>query len=589
MLFVCTVSLLAIGGNTFVEMPETIASDRTSQKASSSQSSVDLAIGILDAGEVKHTVFNNGLLGTWGWAGYVIPELPAGWYKGYGYLPGLNIWLGIPEGPWNPPGIAGPTVSEAQLYGGTNRADWDPTPGSLGRYHSGDVAVGDLIPGAPLSDVPIMATSTIPESWPEGYFDEQGNFIPTPWERHWPGPWAIDPGTGQEVENVFTADKEVFFSITDDPFASRDALTDQGYPIGVQLEISGYSYISTYDDFISFPVKIINTSEHDYYGMYVGFYCDADVPEYNVEGIINDRMDWMGFNREHNAAYIFDYRWGTGDWPAIDPDAYKVYCGVKLLETPLDSNGVELGLTDWHWFEWENRPGVVIQERQELIQYKVLSGDTTGLTPEEDAAYFHRDTEGNLDPHFDSPENIQRLYPNGLDCVFIMSTGPFNLAAHETTTYTFALLFGDDEDDFLANCSLAQTLYESNFIPAYPRVKDVCACVEQVSLDTSKVTVTVRAYDPDGIGKVMATFESPDEMVIDSLMLYDDGQHNDGDAADSIYGNSWYVATPMRRYFVDIAVTDLLSYTASRSGCGTSGEQDLSDVDSQSTWSHGWL
>ena len=462
-------SLLGPGMLAPVPASGSIAIERTSQQASPSQRSVDLAVGIVDAGELKHTVYNNGLLGTWGWAGYTVPELPAGWFKGYGYIPDFNFWIGIPEGPWNPEGIVGPTVSEAQLYGGTNRADWDPTPGSLGRYHSGDVAVGDLIPGAPLSDVPIMATSTIRESWPEN----QGG------ERFWPGPWAVDPGPDgvarTEDDSIlvghFTGDKEDFFSFTDDPFVSRDELVDQGFPIGAQVDAWVISYGRSYaEDFLFFPCTIINNSDWHYSGVYVAFYVDVDVEEYDEEGVICDREDWMDFiTREwevevgdtvdYDMAYVFDYR--------PEPN-WRPYVGVKLLETSTDSDGAQLGLTDWHWFEWENRPGVVITDRQERIQYKVMSGDNTDIRPEEDAAYFHPDAEGILDPHFDSAENIQRLYPHGTDCVFLMSSGPFEWAPHETTAFSFCLIMGDDREDLKRNARTAQLMYDLNYIGASP-------------------------------------------------------------------------------------------------------------------------
>ena len=453
----------------------------SSSTITSAQSSVDLAAGILDAGKLQHTVYNNGLLGTWGWSGYVIPELPAGWFKGYGYVPDFNIWIGIPEGPWTSTytywdsglqdsvTMTGPTVSEAQLHGGTNQSDWDPTEESFGRYHSGDVTIGDVIPGAPLSTLPLMATSTIRESWPE---DEDG-------ERFWPGPWAIDPGSDgiarTEDDSVmvgqFTGDKEVFFSFTDDPYALRDERVDQGYPIGAQVDSWVISYGRSYaEDFLFFPCQIINNSDWNYTDVYVSFYLDIDVEEYDLDGIINDRMDWMSFITKeyeeeledtvnYNMSFIYDYR--------PEPN-WRPYVGVKLLETPRDSNGVQLGLTDWHWFEWENRPGVVIEERQELIQYKVISGDNTDLRPEEDAAYFHKDAEGNLDPHFDSPENIERLYPNGTDCVFIMSSGPFEWAPHETTTFSFCLLVGEGRADLKHNARTAQLMYDLNYLGANP-------------------------------------------------------------------------------------------------------------------------
>jgi hypothetical protein len=485
-------SLTVVDG---VESSETIPTERTSKKNVSLQSSLDLAVGILDAGELKHTVYNNGLLGTWGWSGYLIPELPAGWYKGYGYVPDFNIWIGIPEGPWTPTYwddyreewvSMGPTVSEAQLRGGTIQSDWDPTPGSLGRYHSGDVTVGDVIPGAPLSAVPLMATSTIPESWPE---DEYG-------KREWPGPWARDPVTGQEMAGVFTADKEVFFSFTDDPFADRDELTDQGYPIGAQVDAWVLSYDRSYaEDFLFFSCQLINTSDWHYSGVYVAFYFDVDVEEYDLYEIINDRMDWMDFitteYEEHldntiayHMAFIYDYR--------PEPN-WRPYVGVKLLETPEGPDGKELGLTDWHWFEWENRPGVIIEERQELIQYKVISGDNTELRPEEESAYFHADAEGNVDPHFDSAENIPRLYPQGTDCVFLMSSGPFEWAPHETTSFSFCLIMGDDRDDLKRNARTAQAMYNYHYqgqkiTVTSPNGGEVWSGTQHITWETESIT-----------------------------------------------------------------------------------------------------
>ena len=506
LVLICTAFILVSGTDTFFDMSDGVAIEKTVREKTSPHSGVDLAAGILDAGKLKHTAFNNGLLGTWGWTGYIIPDLPAGWYKGYGYLADFNIWIGIPEGPWTATytywdreaqdslSMTGPTVSEAQLHGGTSMSDWDPTPGSLGRYHSGEVTIGDIIPGAPLSSCPLMATTVLPESWPT---DEHGN-------RYWPGPWAADPETGQEMEGVFTADKEVFCSFTDDgrqgpgdvPFASRDELTDQGYPIGVQVDAWGLSYDRSYaEDFLFFSCKLINTSDWHYTGVYVGFYFDADVEEYDVFDIINDRMDWMDFvTREweeqlqdtidYNMAYIYDYR--------PEPN-WRPFVGVKLLETPEGPDGRELGLTDWHWFEWENRPGVVIEDRRELIQYKVMSGDNSDLRPEEEASYFHKDAQGNLDPHFDSAENIKRLYPNGTDCVFLMSSGPFEWAPHETTSFSFCLIMGDNEEDLKHNARTAQGMYNYNYLGQEvtvlsPNGGEVWSGIQEIAWEAESVT-----------------------------------------------------------------------------------------------------
>ncbi|MFQ6091186.1 MAG: FG-GAP-like repeat-containing protein [bacterium] len=515
---------------------------------------IDLAAGIVDVGELKQTVFNNGLLGTWGWSGYIVPELPAGWYKGHGYVPDLNLWIGAPEGPWTPtywdPAAGdsvsmGPTVSEAELYGGTDRSDWGPLPGSLGTLYSGEATVGDVAPASFLAQLPLMATSTLPTSWP---LDELG-------QRTWPGPWGIDPQTGQVSKGRFVSDEDVFFSITDGPYADRDELPDQGYPLNIQLDVSVHGFDHPYEDFIFYTAEIINISPYDYTGLYVGVFFDADIPEYNSREIVNDRFDWVGLNRELDLAYIYDYRWFSEDWPEGDPAAYRVFAGIQFLETPQD-----LGLTDWHWFRWEERPGVVIPERQERIQYAVLSGDTTDLEPEERDAYFHPDAAGHLDPHFDSWETVVSDYPFGFDCTFLASSGPFDLASGDTTTLRWALVMGDDEEDLLANGRLARELSEHQLVRLHPKVGEIGVAVGLASLDTCEVTVTVKSFDHDGISEVRGYFETSEGTVVDSLRLFDDGLHGDGAPGDSVFSNRWLLTSNLEHYFLDVLSTDLLSY-----------------------------
>ncbi|GBD92538.1 hypothetical protein BMS3Abin05_00110 [bacterium BMS3Abin05] len=462
-----------------------LAADKKSAKNSylkKPQRNIDFAAGILDAGKLQNAVFNDGRLATWAYR----PSVPAAFYKGWSYIPDLSMIIGIPEdSSWTPKKLdpvtnkmisMGPTVSERFVA-----SDWGPSAGANGKLHSGDATVGDVLTGTSIGAVPLMATSTIKKSWPK---DDSGN-------RFWPGPWAVDPITGKVLKGHFTSDKDIFFSITDYdvndqdvPYADSDNDTLQGYPIGLKLDISGYSYGRSYaEDILFFPMKIINTSKNNYHGMYVGFYMDADIPEYNLKTTVNDRMDWMSFIKDeydpetdstyhYNMAYIYDYRWGTGDFSGVsDPDAWKVYASMKLLDTPVNpKTGEQLGITDWHWFQWENRPGIIDSKRQELIQYKVISGDTSGLTPEESDAYFWPDPSGHLDPHFDSPEGIRTMYPDGLDCVFIMSSGPFDLAAGDTAVFSFAMIMGDNLKDLKFNARTAQFMYNLHYQGANPPI-----------------------------------------------------------------------------------------------------------------------
>lgn len=479
---------------------------------------IDAAIGLLDAGKVQHAVFNDGRLSTWDYR----PKVPAVFYKGWSYIPDLSMMVGVPEdAAWTPfttdlqtgkPKLKGPTVS-ATFAG----SEWGPKLNSLGELHSGDMTFGEVLEGTTLGDYPLMATSVYPKSWPK---DASGH-------PFWPGIWALNPQTGQlaldtaavtefDLNNPtkpwkyapfskdtilvgnFFSDKEIFFSMTDYdpnnigvPYSESDGDTTQGYMIGLQLDISALSYGRSYaEDILFFPMHIINNSKHDYHDMYVGFYNDSDVPEYNLTTTLNDRMDWMTFIKseydvekdttyQYNMSFIYDFRYGKGNFPGPE---YKVIPAVKLLETPkaprdIDLNddgttdirkGEQLGITGWHWFEWEKRPGQVDNTRLELVTYKLIAGDTSGLKPEELAAYFWPAPDGTLNTHFDSPEGIQTDFPDGTDCVYIMSSGPFDLAAGDTTTFSFGIILGDDINDAKFNARTAQFMYELNYQGADP-------------------------------------------------------------------------------------------------------------------------
>jgi len=511
--------------------------------------SIDLAVGMLDMGKLIHGIINDNRLSTWDYADISCVD-----YKGHSYIPELSMMIGVPMDPiWTPYTtdingnlvLKGPSVSAS--IDGTGD-DWGPKDGSYGAVHSGDLTYGDVNSAATtLADFPLMATSVYPTSWPR---DANGYPI-------WPGQWAKDPVTGKiSIDSVaatdfdfnnptrpwklcptsddtvlvgkFYSDKEIFFSMTDydrnnqgQVYSESDGDTSQGYSLGLQMNISGLSYGRSYaEDIIFFPMQIINNSPYDYHGIYVGFYNDSDVPTRP-----HDNLDWMAFianeydvqndtTYHYNMAFIYDYRYGTGDFPDT---YYKAFPAIKLLETPpappdiaFENDGIvdryqgeQLGITDWHWFEWGSRPGVIDNTRTELIQYKVLSGDNTNITPEEEDAYFWPSPDGTLNTHFDSVEGFKEMFPGGTDCVFIMSSGPFDLASGDTTTFSFALVVGDDTTDVKFNARTAQFMYELNYQGADP-----------------PPTPTVSAVAGDG--KVTLYWDDAAEKAIDLMTGYSD-------------------------------------------------------------------
>ena len=181
----------------------------------------------------------------------------------------------------------------------------------------------------------------------------------------------------------------------------------------------------------------------------------------------------------------------TGDG---DPDIY-----------PGQGNQSKLKMTDWHWFDWYNRPGVVANEsgggcyaggancpqarNKEEIMYKLLSGDNTNLSNFEKEAYFHTsdpttdlDQEPNppyFNPHFDSLEGLTQTSfftegNLGLDCVLLLSCAPFDLEVGEEVNFSFCIIFGQDRQDLLKNAEFAQIMYNAHYqgytAPKKPKV-----------------------------------------------------------------------------------------------------------------------
>jgi hypothetical protein len=265
----------------------------------------------------------------------------------------------------------------------------------------------------------------------------------------------------------------------------------------------------------------------NYKEMYGGFYFDVDSYSRTASGSYVGRSnddDMMAYDQEYDMAFIWD----------LDDDSNGAedlaYSALKLLDTPaasrdldLDGNGTidvaqgeSLGLTDWHWFDWYARPGVESDENsggscsgggyagsagcpgaldKENIMYALMAGDTSyagtaGATYSDwewrgiatgsanplnafyDQWYFHPAQGGAINPHFDSAAKLLEDYPDGLDCVFIMSAGPFDLDVSETTHFSFAVIMGDPPDDtestdtppdLVKNAEMAQIMYDLKY------------------------------------------------------------------------------------------------------------------------------
>jgi len=426
----------------------------------------------------------------------------------------------------------GANVAESWFKGELN-TDWQPSWGSRGETHGTSITAGDIYGGeytSPDDSYPMLATSTLPETWPT----HPETNLPT-----WPGWYAeiLQEGSGGGVDGVggtvevgtFISDEDVYMEFDDrwahrgNPVELGDEYQNMGYPLGIKVKAMAHSYgVAFAEDVAFFTVKVSNESGDyiDEYGNFkegmmmpdgsrlnngqgfnyknasMGFYFDVDSYSANADGSYGGRSnddDMMGFDKDFRFAYIYD----------LDDNSYGAtnlaYSAVKLLDTPLSAGYVDtdgdggpdifpgdtLGMTDWHHFSWYARPGVVeaesnttscfagsegcpVAKNKEEIQFKVMSGDTTNLSGEEHDNYFHtadmdEDDPTTLNPHFDSMDGLLAKYDEGLDCVLMMSCGPFNLDVGEEVFFSFAVIMGQNLDDLRNNATMAQLMYDESY------------------------------------------------------------------------------------------------------------------------------
>ena len=353
-----------------------------------------------------------------------------------------------------------------------------------------------------------------------------------------------DPNCWEDVPGRFISDSDVFIEF-DDRWAERGNLVNTnneylqtGYPLGLKVKAEGHSYgVSYAEDIMFVTVKVRNESgdwydedgvKHDgiilpdgtklnhgkgfnYHKTVLGFYMDADVVSADLSGNFgyhtnaDDFMEYYdcatspegcdkvnGDKLRVSMAMIYDKDGNSNGATDLGIVA------TQLLDSPLATQPVDLDLdgttdiypgeplkmTDWHWFDWYNRPGVVSREsdqnccagdpgkpqalNKEEIMYKVIAGDTTNLSSDEKTWFFHTpnpdtDLDSELNPHFDSLEGLERLAPDGLDCVLIMSCGPFDLDVGEEVPFSFCIIFGQNKEDLINNAKFAQIMYNSRY------------------------------------------------------------------------------------------------------------------------------
>jgi len=370
--------------------------------------------------------------------------------------------------------------------------------------------------------------------------------------------WKESPGR-------FISDNDVYLEF-DDRWAHRGNLISdneyqqRGYPLGLKVMAEAHSYGVTYAEDIMFvTVTIRNESGSwidedgvyhqgmvmpdgtrlnggkgfNYEKVFLGFYFDSIIvwadylQNYSVWSNTDDYMEYYWDKIYHDGDSLLISLAMTYDFDGNSNGATDIgIAAAQLLDTPLATDPVDLNkdgiidiypgeplkMTDWHWFDWYNRPGVVDREsgtnccagfpgrpqarNKEAIHYKIMSGDTTNLSNDEKQWFFHTanpalDLDYELNPHFDSldglmDEPVFSQGQEGFDCIFIMSCGPFDLNVGEEVPFSFSIIFGEDKEDLITNAEFAQLMYNSNYQGFTPPKTPIVS----TTFESNKITLT---------------------------------------------------------------------------------------------------
>ena len=411
------------------------------------------AVGVMDKGQLQNNTSNMGDL-----ANFHV------WYTNAGHWPrsadldrqyiyGLGLVVAIDKN------NVIETVSQAM----TKVVDWLPLDNSPGREYSGDIR-------AESDDTPFLASSDFRETWPLGYYDENGNWTSSV-QREWPGYFRVDvTGISDDTldmhldasllpsrQNEFTSDRDIFCTYNDDANAQGS--------VGITVEQTAYSYGRPYaDDFIFWELRLFNTSGEDLTDVSVGFYSKFR-PDFDMHDYINF-VDSDG-DGQKDLVYVYDLNNEKNKTWAYTDDPLGIV-GLRLYDSPGN-----IGITDFHHFA----RGVSPTTDEQMWALMTSQKDESAL--DSIPWYFHGDNRKIDDT---SPNALSEYYPSWLDeesgvelegdgINFIISSGPHDIPADSFVTVTLGLIMGDggevpneaDTTDLMNNVRIANNMYQMYF------------------------------------------------------------------------------------------------------------------------------
>lgn len=262
------------------------------------------------------------------------------------------------------------------------------------------------------------------------------------------------PATGWPVKDaqgnpIIRSDQDSYCVYSDSNNTSKRGI------LGLEVHQTGYAYgVKFAADMIFFKFEIINKGMRRLDSLYFAMYLDIDVG--NISGGDPEWSDEkIGFDHELQLLYDYDADNYTSEWPGNIPGEM----GIAFLRTPA-VNGRQLGITDMHWFLYEDLDVVDLDS----VQYGLMSSAASLYNSPLGPKFLHPGANApNL--HFDDLAT-QDLGGNDTDA--IAASGPYTLAVGDTLTFITAIVAGPDRQQLFANTRTAHNIVALDFEVARP-------------------------------------------------------------------------------------------------------------------------
>lgn len=258
------------------------------------------------------------------------------------------------------------------------------------------------------------------------------------------------PATGWPVKDA--SGNPIFHSDQDSYCAYSDSNNTRSI-LGIEMHQTGYAYgVKFAADMIFFKFDIVNKGAKRLDNLFFAMYLDIDAG--NVSGGDPEWADEkIGFDKDLQLMYDYDADNFTSEWPGNIPGEM----GIAFLRTP-QVNGKELGLTDLHWFYYDDLVDV------DSVQYGIMASTQSLFNSAEGSKFFH--------PGANAPntrfDDLSTQDPGGNDTDAVAGSGPYSLAVGDTLTFITALVAGPNREQLFANTRIAKNIVDLNFEVARP-------------------------------------------------------------------------------------------------------------------------